>query len=214
MTTIPENQQSKSTLQAKPNWTRAASPTCIAVQPEGNFSKCAKYCLSRCRGPVKPFEINATIGNEIAPTIDMKGESAMRRVSSTVGFLLILLALGCPVTHADTIDFLISGTYAGDVPVSPLSSPNSAFSLSFSLPHAPPPLFSNGGFFPVTAPLTVGFSRTTTTDPLSLIFFFTEDSGGLFDVHATVGGNEFLWSLFGPQAFSGSTSSPTLLGGS
>src|SRR5262245_63161295 len=104
----------------------------------------------------------------------------MRRVLSKVGFLLILLALGCSVTHADTINFLISGTYAGDVSVSPLSSPNSAFSLSFSLPDSPAPLFFNGGSFAVTAPLTVGFSGTTTTAPFPLIVFFTDVQGGLF----------------------------------
>src|SRR5262249_23478542 len=116
---------------------------------------------------------------------ETEGVSAMRRVLSTGGFLLILLALGCAVTHADTIDFVISGTYAGNVPGSPLSSPNSAFSLSFSLPDAPAPLSFNVGSFTVTAPLTVGFSGTTTTDPLSLIVFFTDAAGGLFDVHAT-----------------------------
>jgi len=138
----------------------------------------------------------------------------MRRVLSTLGFLLILLALGCSVTRADTIDFSISGTYGSDVPVTALSSPNSAFSLSFGLPQPPTPLFFNSGSFTVTALLTVGFSGTTTTDPLSQIVFFVDAAGGLFDVHATVGGEQFLWSLFGPQAFSGPTSSPTLLAGS
>ncbi len=77
----------------------------------------------------------------------------MRRVSSTLGFLLILLALGCSVAQADTV----------------------------------------------------------TVDSVT---FFTSGVGGGFDVRATSGGVDFLWSFFAAQLFSGTLSSPTLLTGS
>lgn len=84
----------------------------------------------------------------------------MRRVLSTLGFLLILLTLGCSVAQADTV--------------------------------------------------------TVTS-----VTFFTGAAGGGFDVRATSGGQDFLWSFFAAPLFSGTLSdiiaglsSPTLLTGS
>jgi hypothetical protein len=114
--------------------------------------------------------------------------------------------------------FAISGTYAPDTPTTFYSSPNTSYSLTFTLPTAPSPLS-----FVDTADGIFGVDTTVKLNhvmfPSTQIAFFVANLGGgldvcLSDVCSPDPPTTFdRWVIVGDQLFSGSVSNPVLIAG-
>lgn len=137
----------------------------------------------------------------------------MWRLGCTGVFVLIFAVLSSSVARADTIDYTISSTYGLGVPLSPVSSPGTPFSISFGLLESPNISSSNSFSFTMSGlvPVTIVSSGTTPTATVgATIIFFTAALGGGLDV--LIGTAD--WEFLGDQLFSGTTSAPTLIPGS
>ena len=118
-------------------------------------------------------------------------------------------------------DFAITGTYAPGTPVTPFRSPNSPYSLTFSLPTTPAAvLYSVDGFaFVLDADVTVNGVNFATSQ---VVFFNSAVDGGLLlclgtfcnpDPNVLPYPAENFWNTLANQAYSGPESNPTFLAG-
>ena len=145
----------------------------------------------------------------------------MRNWIATLGLVLVLLAVQS--AFADTINYFTSGTYGSSLsgmPTTPLTTPGSPFSFSFSLsnpvslsPCLTPPCSDN---FTTLTSVTYKSGSLSMTVPGTAVLFFLPgpNVGGGFDIQFTVGGNTYLWEFFGAnQLFTGTLSNPVLISG-
>jgi len=153
---------------------------------------------------------------------------------SISGKSLVLLGLtivGAPLSvHGDSIDtvtltpvgpnttFTIMGTYPADVPVTSFSSPDTSYSVTFSLPTTPTSLAfvdTVNGNFGVDTTVTVNSAIFQN----SQLAFFTADQGGGVDVclgeecSSNPPNSSIRWVIFGDQLFTGSLSAPVFIFG-
>ena len=119
-------------------------------------------------------------------------------------WLLGAISLLCwvPAASADGIDFVVTSSYSSSTSLGPITAPGSGFSFTFSESDT---LTSLDTFVDVTYTLngcsTCGFSG------LGEVQFFSQGDNGLFDiVFSTSDGDTYLWSFYGPQIYSGSSS--------
>ncbi len=115
----------------------------------------------------------------------------MRSIFTTLPLLAVAILLPS-LAHADT--FTITSVAGG--------SPPNPFTLTFTAPATPVSVLSPST---TTFSLTVNAVRNGVADNGDIITFYnTAGSGGLSD-------NDSFFEPFGPQLFSGMTSSPTFL---
>ncbi len=124
-------------------------------------------------------------------------------------FRVILLSLTVLVMNvapsrafADAVEYSIVATYGPDAPVTSFTSPNTTFTLTFTVvvPNTEfiSPVDVGFPFFPAT----YAWESTTRAITVAPDFFTSADGGG---VDVLDGTGDFLWSFLGPQLFSGDT---------
>jgi hypothetical protein len=143
----------------------------------------------------------------------------MRRL--LIGLALFLVVCGVSVpTFADSIQYNVTGTFSGDVSSAPLSGPNGAYTISFSLARNPTPDFVDVADFAIAnVPILYSFQcngcgSAATFSGLALDVDFAGPSlGGLFVLEFLAGGHDYFFNFQGATIFSGPTDAPTLLTG-
>jgi hypothetical protein len=148
----------------------------------------------------------------------------MKNFLVAFSILLILGAgLGSAVMAQSDAQFTVSGTYSSNTQVTALSAPGQNFTLNFELPVDPTSLMQSydpGDDFylnPINATYTYGGS-TNTLNGVLLSFYATNagsQNGGFFVDYCgsdptCVTGNDYQWTVGGPQQYTGSESNPIL----
>jgi PEP-CTERM motif len=134
----------------------------------------------------------------------------MRKLLTILALLGIAASISAREARADGVTYTVTSTYASDTSTSTVSAPGASFTFTFTVPSpcstssTPPCSGLPAGFadFPMGS-IDVTFSSPTLpgfTAPATLSFF-SSSLGGLFDLEAFPGGNDFDWSFFGPQIF-------------
>lgn len=145
---------------------------------------------------------------------------------TVLGFAAFVFA---PAARAGTVTltssssntiFTISGTYASGVPMTSISAPGDAYSISFTLPTNATlaPGFSADsldGFFDVNATLSFTLAGVPVSGTFATVVEFDNtlagNMGGLiFCLSASCSPNTY-WDILGQQLFTGTVSSPTFI---
>lgn len=144
----------------------------------------------------------------------------MRRLTVFLGVCLLADLAALPA-FADPVQvqYSITGTFSGVVDSSPLSGPNGAYSISFTLPQTPTPDYFDsaaGDFALFNVPLDYFFqcdgcsTATLFSGNADAINFATSASGGMFGVEFLTGGHDYYWQFMGDQLFTGTVDQPVL----
>ncbi len=144
----------------------------------------------------------------------------MRRLTV---FLRVCLFAGMivPAALADTVQvqYSITGTFGPSVGSAPLSGPNGAYSISFTLPQNPTPDYFDvaaGDFALNNVPLDYSFqcdgceSVASFSGNADTVDFANIASGGMLIVEFLTGGHDYYWQFAGDQLFSGTVEQPVL----
>jgi hypothetical protein len=136
-------------------------------------------------------------------------------MSQRLLLFLSLLAL-CRLMPGGPLSVSVSGHFSASDLAGPLVRPNSEFTLSFGVDSNPAPLPDSVTTLGFDVPI-YGFSYlldgTPVTSLPSEIRFNTLANGGLFDITFGSGLSAAMFSFEGPQAFTGTVSSPVVLTG-
>src|SRR5262249_26866079 len=138
-----------------------------------------------------------------------------------IAFAVVLLfALTVSPTFADSVvQYTISGTFGSGAPSAPLSGPDGAYTIAFSLPQHPSPDYfdSTAGDFAVyNVPIDYSFQCASCSSPTlfsgsdGIVDFADSTLGGMLAVDLMAGGHDYFWQFAGDQIFSGSVDQPTL----
>jgi hypothetical protein len=138
------------------------------------------------------------------------------------GLAVLICASGAPV-FADSVQvqYTLTGTFSSSVGSAPLSGPNGAYSMNFTLPQMPTPDYFDtgaGDFAIANVPITYSFqcdgcsSATNFTGLVEDVDFAASSVGGMLAIELVTGGHDYFWQLSGAQLFTGSVDAPTLIG--
>jgi len=136
-------------------------------------------------------------------------------LTKAIGVLFLVgfcLAVAVPPAGANSIGYLVTGTFDPTTPITAISAPNVSYSLTFTVDVPLNIVSSTADSFTTTEPLLYSSGALNFTQSANVIFYDTAQ-GGLFDIELMLGGVNYTWVLFGQQIFSGSTSNPTLISG-
>ena len=137
----------------------------------------------------------------------------MQTKIATLGLVVLLLTLQS--AFADSLNYFTSNTYLDGTPTTALTSPNTPFSFSFSVPLPVTLSASDAMSFTTIVPISYSSGSLSITVPGTAVIFFTSDFLGGFDISFTLNGTSYLWQFIGgDQVFTGPTSNPLLLAGS
>ncbi len=135
-------------------------------------------------------------------------------------FLPVILNLLFTATSAFASTLVVdeSGTFSNATPVSAISAPGGAFSLSFSVNSTPAvsSVVSGVEFDVAFSNFTYMLNGAAVSTPVGGITFFSSNAQGLFNicfVASCLGTPADVLSIRGGQGYTGAESSPTLLMG-
>ena len=115
---------------------------------------------------------------------------------------IVALTLLAPAAAQAGLTVTGSGNFNGTALVTDVTAPNASFQFSFQ---------TSGTLDASNTAGITGFQYSLGGSPVAAtadsVTFYTTEFGGLFDLNFTTPNNPFI-SLFGPQAFSGSTITP------
>jgi hypothetical protein len=137
--------------------------------------------------------------------------------------LAVLICATCAPVFADSVQvqYSLTGTFSSSVGSAPLSGPNGAYSMNFTLPQMPTPDYFDtgaGDFAIANVPITYSFqcdgcsSATNFTGFAEDVDFATSGLGGMLAIELVTGGHDYFWEFSGAQLFTGSVDAPTLIG--
>jgi hypothetical protein len=143
------------------------------------------------------------------------------RKSGLAVAVLFLMATFCSSSKADEVQYSLSGVFGSSVNDAPLSGPNGAYSMAFSLAQTPTPDYfdaSTGNFAVYSVPVSYTFQCDGCAAPVQFtgflddVDFATTAIGGMLAVElVTDDGHDYYWEFWGDQLFSGTVDQPTLL---
>ena len=119
-------------------------------------------------------------------------------------WLLGAICLLCwiPTASADTLDYVATSTYDSSTSQGPITAPDTSFTFTFSEPDTLTSLDTN-----VDVTYTLDGCPACGFSGVGEVQFFSQGDQGLFSiVFSTSDGDTYLWSFFGPQIYSGSSS--------
>jgi len=147
----------------------------------------------------------------------------MGRIKICFGVLFLICASVAPV-FADSVQvqYTVTGTFSSSVDSAPLSGPNGAYSMNFTLPQMPTPNYADttaGDFAVMNVQISYSFqcqgcsSATSFSGIAEDVDFAGPSLGGMFVVAFLTGGHDYYFQFTGDTLFSGSVDQPTLLPG-
>jgi len=148
----------------------------------------------------------------------------MQRLNVLLGLSLFAVLSASPA-FADSVQYTISGTFGPTIDSAPLSGPNGAYSIAFSLPQTPTPNYSDsaaGDFALYNVPINYSFqcdgcsTATLFGGTADVVDFGMTNSGSTLVVEFLTSGpdHDYYWQFAGDQLFSGTVEQPTLGTGS
>ena len=147
----------------------------------------------------------------------------MGRIKVCLGLLFLICASVAPV-FADSVQvqYTLTGTFSSSVGSAPLSGPDGAYSMNFTLPQMPAPDYVDataGDFAIMNVPISYSFqcqgcsSATSFSGTAEDVDFAGPSLGGMFVVEFLTGGHDYYFQFTGDTLFSGPVDQPALLPG-